>query len=60
MRRPCTFKRTDVTRATKAVLAAGLEVERIEIGKDGSIKVFPGKPEDAPADSASENEWDHI
>jgi hypothetical protein len=52
MRRPCTFKRTDVTRAAKAVLAAGLEVERIEICKDGSIVVFPGKPDDAPADNA--------
>jgi hypothetical protein len=45
MRRPCLFKERDVTRATKAVLAAGLEIARIEIGKDGGIIVVPGKPE---------------
>jgi hypothetical protein len=45
MRRPCLFKERDVTRAAKAVLAAGLEIARVEIGKDGGIIVVPGKPE---------------
>jgi hypothetical protein len=59
MRRPCTFKKTDVTRATKAVLAAGLDIARVEIAKDGAIIVVPGKP-DQSADRGSEdrNEWD--
>jgi hypothetical protein len=43
MRRPSTFRKTDVTRATKAVLAAGLEIARVEIGADGAIVVVPAK-----------------
>lgn len=59
MRRPCTFKKTDVTRATKAILAAGLDIARIEIAKDGAIVVVPGKPDQAVAEGSEEgNEWD--
>jgi hypothetical protein len=47
MRRPCLFKERDVTRAAKAVLAAGLEIARVEINRDGVIVVVPGKPETA-------------
>jgi hypothetical protein len=61
MRRPSIFKKTDVTRATKAVLAAGLEVARIEIGRDGAIVVVPGRPAVSPRDEADgRNEWDGI
>ncbi len=31
MRRPSTFKKTDLTRAAKAVLAAGVEIACVEI-----------------------------
>jgi hypothetical protein len=41
MRRPCLFKERDVTRAAKAVRAAGLEIARVEVAKDGSIIVVP-------------------
>ena len=45
MRRSSIFKKTDVTRATRAVLAAGLEVRRVEINpRDGKITVVPAKP----------------
>jgi hypothetical protein len=36
-RGPCTFRQTDVTRACKGTLAAGLKVVRTEIHKDGKI-----------------------
>ena len=60
MRRRSAFRKTDVTRATRAILAAGLDVARVEINKDGVIVVVPGKPEE-PADERSEtNEWDSV
>lgn len=55
MRRPCLFKERDVTRAAKAVLAAGLEITRVEIGKDGTIVVLPAK---VSRNSTSENDLD--
>jgi hypothetical protein len=58
MRRPPTFKKTDVTRATNAVLAAGLHVARVEINKDGLIAVVPAKSEEPATANAEDNEWD--
>lgn len=59
MRRPSLFKLRDVSRATKAVLATGLAVERVEISKNGEIVVIPCQHV-KPADEAAneENEWD--
>ncbi len=57
MRRPSVFKKNDVTRATKAVLAAGLGVARVEIAKDGVITVVPVKPEEGGS-ALPTNEWD--
>jgi len=54
----CTFKQTDVTRAVKAVVAAGVEVARIEIDKAGKIVILAGKP--GESNSAGVNEWDEI
>jgi hypothetical protein len=42
-RAPLTFRQTDVTRAVKAVVAAGVEVARVEVDKDGRIVVVAGK-----------------
>ncbi|RWQ68900.1 MAG: hypothetical protein EOS85_31385 [Mesorhizobium sp.] len=60
-RTPATFKAADLTRAVKAARAAGLEVNRIEITKDGRI-VLIYAPSDVPGaqpiDSTLSNEWD--
>lgn len=39
-RRPCTFKESDVRRAIRATMAAGVIVARVEIDKDGKIVLF--------------------
>ena len=55
-RGPATFKQRDLTAAVKAMRAAGCEVARVEIGKDGKIIVVTAKPELAGMSGA--NEWD--
>jgi hypothetical protein len=41
-----TFKQQDVTRAVKAVIAAGVEVQKVEIDREGKIVVVSGKPDE--------------
>jgi hypothetical protein len=55
MRSPSLFKKSDVTRATKAVREAGLEIARVEVAKDGAIAVFPRRPKEALADETPED-----
>ena len=51
-----TFRKTDVVRANKAALAAGVPDPRIEIDRDGTIKIVPGG---LPKNSGSAaNPWD--
>jgi hypothetical protein len=59
-RRPCTFRETDVKRAVKAVRAAGVEIARVEIGRDGRIIVVPGKPRETEDANGERNEWDAV
>jgi hypothetical protein len=53
MRRPSRFRKTDLTRATKAVIAAGLEVVSVEVSADGLIRIIPSNRKDicGPADT---------
>lgn len=52
------FRRADVTRAIKAVMAAGAEVDRAEIDPStGKIVVIISKSGASPAQTA--NEWDN-
>ena len=38
-RAPSTFRQSDVTRAVRATVLAGVEVARVEIDKDGRIVI---------------------
>jgi hypothetical protein len=58
-RRPAAFRQLDVTRALRGTVAAGIEVQRIEIGPDGKIIVVTAKPAEAAADDGG-NEWDRV
>ena len=40
-RRACLFKKTDVTRAIDATRAAGVQIGRVEIDKEGNITIVP-------------------
>jgi hypothetical protein len=44
MRRPSRFRKSELTRVTKAVLEAGLEIDSVEVASDGAIRVKPRKP----------------
>ena len=57
-RGPLAFKQGDVTRALRAVSAAGQPVQRIEINREGKIVVFVGKTEQQ--EGLGDNEWDKI
>jgi hypothetical protein len=52
-RRPSPVRQTDVTRAVKAVIAAGVHIARVEIDSAGKITLVLGLP---AADKSSE--WD--
>jgi hypothetical protein len=57
-RRPCTFRQQDVTRALRAIAAAGAEVRRVEIDKEGKIIVVTGKPSPScKLDGEGPNDW---
>ena len=55
----CTFRQRDVTKAVKAVAAAGVEIARVEIDRNGKIIVIMGKPAET-AEGTQRNEWDDV
>jgi hypothetical protein len=61
-RRPCTFKQRDVTRAVKAIVAAGVQIERVEVSKDGKIVIVTAKPSESIVEDCPDylNEWDAV
>lgn len=52
-----TFRQRDVTAAIRAAEAAGKEVYRVEIGKDGKIVIITSR-EEAEAIMVEANPWD--
>ena len=57
----CTFKQRDLTAALKAARAAGVEVRRVEISRDGKMVVVMAKPaETGEATGQETNEWDEV
>jgi hypothetical protein len=62
IRGPCRFTQRDVTRAVRAVVAAGVQVAKVEVDKAGKIVVFVAGNEQESADEGREanNEWDRI
>jgi hypothetical protein len=58
-RAPSTFRQQDVTRAVKAVVAAGVGIARVEIDKAGKITIIALGAE-PHAEAKEVNEWDNI
>jgi hypothetical protein len=59
-RGPHTFRQRDLTRAVRAVLAAGTPVAKVEVDKAGKIVVIVGEPDKTGAVDSEANEWDRI
>ena len=54
----CAFKQRDLTRAIRAVTAAGLVVAGVKISAQGEIEVVTGRSE--AQGSPPGNEWDTV
>jgi hypothetical protein len=52
------FRQTDVTKALKATVSAGLSVRRVEIDREGKIVVVIGEPDVGAAND--NNEWHSV
>ena len=59
-RAPSTFRQQDVTRAIKAVAAAGVHIARIEIDKTGKIVIIAADATGRPGEMMEASEWDRV
>jgi hypothetical protein len=59
-RAPSTFRQQDVTRAVKAVTAAGVHIVRVEIDKAGKIVIITANATDQLGEGTEANEWDRV
>ena len=59
-RAPSAFKQRDLTKAVKAVVAAGVDIARVEIDKAGRITIITLKAEPNGQGREEANEWDSI
>ncbi|BAB54741.1 hypothetical protein [Mesorhizobium japonicum] len=58
--RAASFKQADLSRAIKAMVAAGLEIGPVKIDPSGSIIILPAKKGAATDKSEDDNEWDDV
>jgi hypothetical protein len=55
------FKQSDVTKAIKATVKAGIAIGRVEIDADARIVIVPAKTDDAVnGRQTGKNEWDEV
>jgi Tfp pilus assembly PilM family ATPase len=61
-RAPSTFRQQDVTRAVKAVAAAGVDIVRVEVDRAGTIRIIAANASRTSGQSAREagNPWDEV
>ena len=60
-RTPAAFRQADVTRAVRAVVAAGVGIARVEIDKIGKIVIVAADATSGQLGESTEaNEWDRI
>ena len=57
-RGPCAFKQNDITKAVRAVVAAGIEVARVEVDKAGKIIVVAGEAD--KTEVSERNSWNTL
>jgi hypothetical protein len=57
-RGPCAFRKRDVKEAVAGVVAAGVEVARVEIDQNGKIVVVTTTAAGAANGQCTTNEWD--
>jgi hypothetical protein len=57
---PCAFRQRDLTRAVKAVVAAGLHVAGVKVSAQGDIEVVTGNERVHDSPPQGGNEWDGI
>jgi len=59
-RAPSIFRQQDVTKAIKATKAAGVDIARIEITKDGRIVIITAAEAAVQGEAGGDNEWDRV
>jgi hypothetical protein len=55
-RTPSTFRQQDVTRAIRAAIAAGVDIARVEIARDGRIVIVTAEAQPAARDDDLDRE----
>jgi hypothetical protein len=54
------FRQRDVTRAIRAVRAAGVPIARVLVDNAGKIEIVAGAPDHNTPTNLEQNEWDGV